>query len=245
MTKPHPEVLMNERDEYGTGAAQSPGSTGATSPQVQGRWSAGEQAGPATWTDRVPGSPGDGSEGTEPRQGQGVARKAAEQASRLAREAEQGVEQVVQQRKGQAAERIGAVASALHEAARALQQQQGPDGLARYADSAAEQLERASGYLREQDLRGILRQAEGFARRRPELFLAGSVLAGLALARFLKSSSRRSHAPSGEYGSPYYAEGSYAGESAYLQDEPIRREGAYQGTHPSSGPSTSGGMGEI
>jgi hypothetical protein len=233
---------MNERDEYGTGAAPSPGSTRSTPPPGQERWSAGEQAGPATWTDRVPDPPG---EGEAARPARGVARQAAEQASRLAREAEQGVEQVVAQRKGQAAERIGALATALHEAARTLQQQQGPDGIARYADTAAQQLERASGYLREQDLRGMLRQAEGFARRRPELFLAGSVLAGLALARFLKSSSRRSHFPSGGYGSPYYAEGSYADDSAYLQDEPFRREGSDQGRYEGSLPAAPRGTGEI
>jgi hypothetical protein len=63
------------------------------------------------------------------------------------------------------------------------------------------------------------------------------VLVGLALARFLKSSSRRPHA-SGEYESPYYAEGSYAGESSYLQ------EGSYErGYEPVSSPPR--GTGEI
>jgi hypothetical protein len=187
-----------------------------------------------------------------PRPAQSVARKAVDQASRLAHQAGEGVEQAVGRGKEQAADRIAAVAGAVREAARSLQQQD-PNGFGRYADTAAQQLERASGYLRERDLRGMLREAEGFARRRPEIFLAGSVLAGLALARFLKSSSRRSHA-SGDDGSPYYAEGSYAGESSYLQEEPYRPQGSYQGGYEASGgyettegtaPSPSRGIGEI
>src|SRR5687768_12703936 len=160
----HREVLMNERDDFGTGAAPSPASMRGT-PAPQGeRWSAGEQAGPALWSDRVPGA-GEAGGGSEAgRQAQGVARKAADQASRLAHQAGEGVEEAVGRRKEQAADRIAAVASAVREAARSLQQQD-PNGFARYADTAAQQLERASGYLRERDLRGMLREAEGFARR--------------------------------------------------------------------------------
>jgi hypothetical protein len=237
------EVLMNERDDMGTGGpAVSSASPRGTPPGAgQDKWSAAEQAGPAVWSDRVPGSAAGAGEAAlgggaaEPGR-QGMAHKTAEKASRLAQEAGQGVEQAVSRRKDEAAERIAGIASAVREAARSLQQQ-GPDGLSRYAESAAQQLERASGYLRERDLRGMLREVEGAARRRPELFLAGSVLVGLALARFLKSSSRRPHA-SGEYESPYYAEGSYAGESSYLQ------EGSYErGYEPVSSPPR--GMGEI
>ena len=239
---------MNERDDFSAGGpATSPGPTvGAPAAPGQERWSAGEQAGPATWTDRVP-APGsaEGPSGASEagRQAQGVAHKAAEQASRLAQQAGEGVEQAVGRRKEQAADRIAGLAEAVREAARSLQQQD-PNGFARYADTAAQQLERASGYLRERDLRGMLREVEGAARRRPELFLAGSVLVGLALARFLKSSSRRSHT-SGEHESPYYAAGSYVGESSYLHDEPYRPEGPLPSGPAGSSPSPTRGMGEI
>jgi hypothetical protein len=92
---------------------------------------------------------------------------------------------------------LSRLAGAARDAARSLQQgDAGP--LPRYVDAAAERLERASGYLRDHDVRAMAREAEDFARRRPELFVAGSVLAGLALARFLKSSARRSHPSSGQ-----------------------------------------------
>jgi hypothetical protein len=223
---------MNERDDFGVGGpAPAPGSTRVGTSSGQEHWSAGEQAGPATWSDRVPGT---GDEDTAPVGGEpgrpGVARKAAQKVSHFAQEAGHGVEQAVGRRKDEAAERIAGLASAVREAARSLQEQD-PAGFGRYADTAARQLERASGYLRERDLRGILRETESFARRRPELFLAGSVLVGLALARFLKSSSRRVHSSDeGGYDSPYYTEASYAGESSYLQE---------------GQPSPSRGLGEI
>jgi hypothetical protein len=50
-------------------------------------------------------------------------------------------------------------------------------------------LDSVATVLRDQDPRSIVRAVEGFARRQPALFVAGSVAAGFALARFLKSSS--------------------------------------------------------
>jgi hypothetical protein len=98
------------------------------------------------------------------------------------------VSQLVTQRKDQAAERLGGLAGALRDTAHRLQEEDA-EGFGRYADRAAEQLERFSSYLRDHDLRGFVRDTETFARRRPDLFLGGSFLAGLALARFLKSSA--------------------------------------------------------
>ncbi len=180
---------MAERDEIGAneplGVRSGPGGAPA---ELR---SAAEQAGPASWADRVPatGMPG---EGSETRRAEGVARKAADKASELAHGAGEQVQEAVNRKKDQAADRLASIAGAVREAARSLQQQD-PGGLARHADAAARQIERASGYLRERDLRGLARETEDLARRRPELFLAGSVLVGLALARLLKSSARRPH----------------------------------------------------
>jgi len=96
----------------------------------------------------------------------------------------------VNERKGTAAETLGTVAGALRVAAQDLRQGE-VSGLGTYADSAAEQLDKVAGYLREKDLTGLTRDAETFARRHPEAFLGGAFLAGIFAARFLKSSRPR------------------------------------------------------
>ena len=61
--------------------------------------------------------------------------------------------------------------------------------VAPYIEKAADQIERASEFLRTGDLRQVQRSLEGFARREPLLFLGGAFTLGLLGARFIKSSS--------------------------------------------------------
>jgi hypothetical protein len=58
-----------------------------------------------------------------------------------------------------------------------------------YTESLSQQVEKLSGYLERQDLRGLLRDLEGFARRNPAIFLGGAFALGIVAARFLKSSN--------------------------------------------------------
>jgi len=120
-----------------------------------------------------------------------LANQARDQTVELAHQATDQVSQLVDQQKQQAAERLGGLAGALHEAARQLEQKDA-DGFGRYAHRAADQVDRASRYLREKDLKSFVRDAEGFARRHPDLFLGGTLIAGVLLARFLKSSADHS-----------------------------------------------------
>ena len=55
----------------------------------------------------------------------------------------------------------------------------------RYAEDAAEHIERFSETVRRQRLSQMLSQAEDFARRRPALFPAGAVAGGLVIGRVL------------------------------------------------------------
>ena len=82
------------------------------------------------------------------------------------------------------------VANALRQTGEQLHEQdQGSVG--RYAEQAAEQAERFSGYLRDRDANQLLNDVEDFARERPAIFLGGAFLLGAAAARFLKSSAGR------------------------------------------------------
>lgn len=71
--------------------------------------------------------------------------------------------------------------------------------VAGYIDQAAEQLDRATQYLRNRDVRELVSDVESFARREPTLFIGGAFALGLLAARFLKSSAQA--ASSGTSGS--------------------------------------------
>jgi ribosomal protein S15P/S13E len=123
-----------------------------------------------------------------------LASEAKEQTAHLAGQAKDQVSTLMTQQKDQAAQRLGSFAGALREAARKLNDEDG-GGFGRYADRAAEQVDRMSSYLRERDFQTFLRDTEQFARRRPDVFLGGTFLAGLLAARFLKASGERTREP--------------------------------------------------
>src|SRR4051812_31417550 len=102
------------------------------------------------------------------------------------------------------ASQIGGISRAVHGMADELGREM-PQA-ADYVHSAAEHLDGVSTALREQSVEELLSTFTGFARRQPFPVFAGSVVAGLALSRFLKSSAERSengrHQQEREYGQP-------------------------------------------
>jgi len=60
---------------------------------------------------------------------------------------------------------------------------------AKYGDRLAGQIEQISNYFEKNDLRGIVRDVEGFARKNPVVFIGGAFALGILAARFLKSST--------------------------------------------------------
>jgi gas vesicle protein len=126
-----------------------------------------------------------------------LASQAKDQTVEMAHQAQDQVTNLVAQQKEQAAQRLGGLAGALHDAAKQLEQKDA-DGFGRYAHRAADQVDKASRYLRDKDLPALVRDTESFARRHPDLFLGGSLVAGVLLARFLKSSA--------EHGEPWRQE---------------------------------------
>jgi len=125
-------------------------------------------------------------------QAKGLASEAKQEVTGMASQAKEHVQNLVGERKDKAAEQIGSFASSLRDAARKLEDGEGgATALGRYATTAADQVDRVSQYLRDRDLKSFVRDAETFARRHPDVFLGGTFIAGLILARFFKASDRR------------------------------------------------------
>ena len=122
-------------------------------------------------------------------QGQQLAQQARRQAGELANRGNEQVKSQLANQKHEASQRLTPVQTALRETDQQLRKQgQGP--VAKYADKAADQVERFSGYLRETEVDEILDEARGFARRRPALFVGSAAALGFFATRFLKSCSQ-------------------------------------------------------
>lgn len=134
-----------------------------------------------------------------------------EEAQRLAGEAKQRGQALFEGQRRAAADEIGGMVEALRKTAHELDQEQRPS-TANLVNRAAESMDRLATNIRDQDFRALYGKAEGYARQHPGLFFGGSLVAGLVMARFLKSSSEgrqrgSSHASTGrgryETGSAY------------------------------------------
>lgn len=107
---------------------------------------------------------------------------------KAAEEARSALRDIASSQKHRAAEGVGGIAESLHAMARSLNEEH-REVTARYADFAAERLERLAAQLREGDVDEIMSATEDFARRQPLLFLGGAAAAGFLLARFLRGVS--------------------------------------------------------
>ena len=95
-------------------------------------------------------------------------------------------EQIAQQKDG-AADKLGSFAGALRKAAH----ESDGGGAAGMADWAADGLERISSTLRSNDLNGMVRQVESFARSQPVAFFFAAAAAGFLATRFVKAGAGR------------------------------------------------------
>jgi hypothetical protein len=109
-------------------------------------------------------------------------------ASNVMDQARQAAISQLESQKGKAAESVGTMAETLHQAGQSMEGSGQP--VAQYVHRAADQLESLSRTLNERGVEDMLVDAEMFARRQPALFMGLAFAAGLAAARFLKSSSR-------------------------------------------------------
>lgn len=165
---------------------------------------------------------------------------ARQEASRLTETARERVTETAMSKKDAAAGTIGAVAGALRAAGERLQREDA--GIGRYAASAAEQADRLAGYVRRNDVGGMVRDAETFARRHPELFLGIAFLGGIVAARFLKSSPPRPKGPEPMQASGYGSD--YASGYGYQTGAPFNPPPSPPlGTPHAGGPGSSGSGG--
>jgi hypothetical protein len=140
---------------------------------------------PEVLQDTSPGRKTDG-------QAQGIAQAARDQAGALWDDTKQTARAKLGEHQEAAASGLGDFAGALRNAAKQVDSGRNPT-VARFAEQAADALERFSGSLRSKDLDSMLREVESVARRQPALFIGASIAAGFLAVRFLKSSKGDRH----------------------------------------------------
>lgn len=135
-----------------------------------------------------------------------VAPGAKQQTTRMAEGAKNQIAAFIHRRRTEAADSIGLLAVAVLQAAHTLDENDQPL-FARSALAIAQKADGISRYVREKHLGDIARDTEALARRHPALFASATFTAGLLLARFLKSSRRRSESELASSGTPMPAWG--------------------------------------
>ncbi len=119
------------------------------------------------------------------KEGAGAAAETAQRgASRLGEQMRDAAESLFHEQKDRMADAVHGLADALRRTADTLEREQKAT-VARYADQAADQIDRFSTTMRDQHMRDLLAKAESFARRQPALFIAGAVAAGIVAGRVL------------------------------------------------------------
>jgi hypothetical protein len=117
-----------------------------------------------------------------------AAGQAQEKAQQAAGQARHQVRSQIDQRSTDAGRRISEQGNDLRAVGDQLREQ-GKDGPAKLADRAAEQIEKAGGWLTESDADRILHDVEAAARKNPWALVAGGMTLGFVASRFLKASS--------------------------------------------------------
>jgi hypothetical protein len=98
-------------------------------------------------------------------------------------------EDMLDERKERAADSVQGVAHALRRTAGDLKGEN--EAIARYAEQAADTVERFSSTVRERRFGDMIADLDDFARRQPTLFLVGAIAAGFVTGRFLAATTER------------------------------------------------------
>jgi vacuolar-type H+-ATPase subunit H len=148
-----------------------------------------------------------------------VVEEAAQQAAGLAHqakaeigEATDKVRSLAADQKDLLASQVGGVAEAMQQVASSLEQSNGPS--AHYARLIADNADKLSTTIRDNDVDQLLGIAQDFGRRQPALFVGAAALLGFAASRFVLASAKRREQPDevASYGQPA-SNGAEAGTS--------------------------------
>jgi hypothetical protein len=101
------------------------------------------------------------------------------------------VSRQIEQRAHELGNQVASVAADLRSVGGQLRRNETIGIAATYVDRGADLVEGCARYLQRADTERLIRDAEGVARSQPWAFAAGSMVAGFAAARFLKTSSAR------------------------------------------------------
>lgn len=93
----------------------------------------------------------------------------------------------VNRQKHQIADRLESIVHALGAAQQSLRDDEQAQ-LAGYVGDVTQQIRRSTGYLRNNDYSGMMRDMEDMARRNSSVFVGSTFVAGLAMGRFLRAS---------------------------------------------------------
>jgi hypothetical protein len=122
-----------------------------------------------------------------------AAQDGASQIKTRAAEIGQKAADAIDDRRDTLATGIESAATALHARAETLP---GGEKVARAAHAAAQSLENASDYVRDQDLRGMLTDVRQLVKRNPGAVLLTAVAVGFLLARSFSGSGGQGHVES-------------------------------------------------
>jgi len=154
------------------------------------------------------------------------------------------VTQQLDTERDRAASSLGSVAQALRQTSDQIRDQNENAALPvhQYVASAADQIERFSGYLRSTDVRKIVGDVEQFAKRQPGLFLGGAFVLGLLGARFLKSTGQNTYTA----GRSLSGSGDFTGSDDYVGRRPYdtAQQTGYTNQYSSGGSSQYGSSGQ-
>ena len=118
---------------------------------------------------------------------EGGPQRLADAAGDIAQQATSVAEQRASSTMTQVGDTLEQVADAVRNASENLRGDQ--PQLAGFADTAAQQVERAAEFLRERDAREVINGAQDFARRQPAVVVGAGLALGLLVGRALKSAS--------------------------------------------------------